>query len=68
MKSCFTCRHKGIVKTHDNSLEHICRKEPPVVQLMLVPTPQGAQIRNFTAWPTVSDSDCCSHHYPELAS
>lgn len=68
MKYCDSCKYSGTMVGGDKSLNHICRRHPPTVSLVPMPTRDGMHVQSVTVWPGINEADWCGEYEGKLAS
>lgn len=58
MPNCMSCKHSHtMILEGARDLE--CRRNPPQIAAIAVPTPKGIEVQALTIWPTVQGADSC---------
>lgn len=68
MKSCDNCKYSGVQVGSDKTINKICRRHPPRIQLVPMPTRDGMQVQGVTTWPGINDTDWCGWYEGKLSS
>jgi hypothetical protein len=59
--SCHACIFCGSrVVPGSKTIGFVCRINPPVVQALVIPTPQGVGVQAIVMWPEVTADDWCA--------
>lgn len=68
-QTCSWCAHCAIQKAEPLSGQRdskVCRRYPPQVTTLILPSPSGPVMGSNTAWPVVNDADFCGEFKPKL--
>jgi hypothetical protein len=66
VSTCALCTYTGLVTGPQGQFQRICRRYPPQLTTLVLPTQQGPSVQTVTAWPLVADGDHCGEFKSEL--
>lgn len=63
---CPQCLYCGTMLNGSKQMLTVCRRYPPIVRPVVVPTPAGVQLMSPAFWPQVTDTDGCAEGKPNV--